>query len=64
MPLSAPDKIDNFDLISRLHECCIEMRSFEHYEVVFDGDSSGVNLELVQETVNSERLGKFEGIAV
>ena len=51
-------------MISRLHECCIEMRSFEHYEVVFDGNSSGVNLELVQETVNSERLGKFEGIAV
>jgi len=60
----AADKVDDFNLIPLVHDNFVERPSFEHDEVMLDGDAARVDRESGKQLAYGKGTGHFDAVAV
>jgi hypothetical protein len=64
LPLSATDKIDDFDLVAGVYDGLVKRCPFEDDEIMFDGNTAWVDFEPAEQLGHRERTIDVERIAV
>src|SRR6478735_4949723 len=61
---ASPDEVDDFNLVAGVDRGLFERRSLQHHEVVLNGHSTRVDLELGKQCADGERRGELARFAV